>query len=198
MECRCSFIARMDVGDVHLDDRAVEGFQRIEKGDGSEGEGGRVDDDGVGGLARRLHEIDQLALVVRLMEGERQSGRRGELPATGLDRRQRRRAVDMRLAHAQQIEVGAVENHYAGGHLGVPYAPIAVNGRAYARPHRAPAFLAITCLPSRSRVGTGDQGRRACLRTGGIGFGPHRFRPPLLRNGDVGEALIETGATAGA
>ena len=44
-------VAGVDVGDVHLHHGAVEGLERVEERDGGEREGGRVDDDGIGGLA---------------------------------------------------------------------------------------------------------------------------------------------------
>jgi len=62
-------VTRVDVGDMHLDDRPLERLERVQQGDGGERVGGRVDHDGVGRLARRLNPVDELSLVVRLMEG---------------------------------------------------------------------------------------------------------------------------------
>ena len=58
---------------MYLDYHAFERPDRIDHGDRGEGVGGRVDDDGVGILPRRLDQIDELALVVGLMERNRQS-----------------------------------------------------------------------------------------------------------------------------
>ncbi len=65
-----------------------------------------------------------------------------------------------------------------------------------ARPRPAPGLLAITVC--RHAPKWGRRSRPANLSLGRIGLGPYRLRPPLLRNGDVGETLIETGTTAGA
>src|SRR5262245_23364914 len=111
-------IPGVDVGDVHLDNRAVEGLEGIKEGDGGEGERGRVDDDGVRLLPRLLHQIDQDALVIGLVESEGDACRPCEIPAACLDSRERGGAVDMRLAHPEQIEVRAVQDHQAGRHGG--------------------------------------------------------------------------------
>src|ERR1700675_3347682 len=66
------FLARMDVGDVHLDDGRRHGEKRIEDGNGGRRKAGRVDDkprDLFG--ARLVNPIDDLALVVRLTEFHR-------------------------------------------------------------------------------------------------------------------------------
>ena len=62
------FVARVDVGDMHLDDRPFEDLERVEYRDGRERVAGRVDDDRIGLLARGLNEVDQRPLVVGLME----------------------------------------------------------------------------------------------------------------------------------
>ena len=65
-----------------------------------------------------------------------------------------------------------------------------------ARPRPAPGLLAITVC--RHAAKWGRRSRPANLSLGRIGLGLYRLRPLLLRNGDVGETLIETGTTAGA
>jgi hypothetical protein len=57
-------VARMDIGDVNLDDRTREGLERIEHCDRCERVGRRVDDERVGLFARRLDQLDQLAFMV--------------------------------------------------------------------------------------------------------------------------------------
>ena len=106
-------VARVDVGDVHLHDDALKRLDGVDDGDRGEGIGGRIDDDGVRASARLLDQVDQLALVVRLVKGQRQRKPRGGLLAALLDLRQRGRAIDMRLAHAEQIEIGSVQNYDA-------------------------------------------------------------------------------------
>src|SRR5262245_42700033 len=104
----------MNVRDVDLYDRPLESLQRIDDGNGREGVGGGVDNDSVCGAARLLDEIDERALVVGLMEGDRHAQPAGEVTASCLDRLKRGRAIDVRLAHAEQVEVGAVENEQVG------------------------------------------------------------------------------------
>ena len=106
-------VACMNVRDVDLDDGTVERLQRIDDGDGREGVAGGIDDDRVGRAARLLDEIDQGALVIGLMEGERHTQPAGEVPARRFDHVERGRAVDVRLAHAEQVEVRAIEQHQA-------------------------------------------------------------------------------------
>src|ERR1700732_3523936 len=106
-------VAGVDVGDVHLDHRSLERLDRIDDGDRGEGIGGRIDDDGIGALPRRLDQVDQLAFMVRLVKGKRKSKLGRFALASLLDLRQRRGAVNMRLAHAEQVEVGAVEDYHS-------------------------------------------------------------------------------------
>ena len=62
------FVAGVDVGNVHLQHGSFEYLDRVDDGDRGEGIAGRIDDDGVSALPRRLDQVDQLALVVRLMK----------------------------------------------------------------------------------------------------------------------------------
>src|SRR6476659_9317071 len=102
------FVARVDVRYMHLDDRPFEDLERVEYRDGRERVTGRVDDDRIGLLARGLNEIDQRPLVVGLMERQPGAGGLGKLLAARLDCGQRRRAVDVLLAHAEKVEVRTV------------------------------------------------------------------------------------------
>ena len=79
--------------------------------------GGRIDDD-AGGLfqARFLDEGDELALDVRLAEHHVEAEALGGVTAQALDIGQSRRAVFLRLAQAQHIEVGSVEDIDRLGH----------------------------------------------------------------------------------
>jgi hypothetical protein len=65
------FVAGMDIGDVQFDHRSLECLDRVEDGDRGEGIAGRIDDDGVRALPRRLDQVDQFALVVGLVERKR-------------------------------------------------------------------------------------------------------------------------------
>jgi len=65
-------LARMNIGDVHLNGRHADGKDGVEYGNRRVGVGGRVEDD-AGGLAapRFLDPFDDLALPVRLPELDR-------------------------------------------------------------------------------------------------------------------------------
>ena len=68
---------------------------------------GRIDDDAGAVVDRLVDPVDQLRLAVRLVELDRRAGGRA---AHRLDLGERGRAVDLRLARAQPVEVGAVED----------------------------------------------------------------------------------------
>src|SRR3546814_3475741 len=94
---------------MQLDDRAGEHLQRIENGNRREGKGGRIDDDAGGaGIGRLVDPADDLALGIRLVEPHRPLA--GRLAAHLPDFSQRGLAVDLRLALAEPVEVGPVED----------------------------------------------------------------------------------------
>jgi hypothetical protein len=105
----------VDIGDVHLEDRATEDLHRVVHRNRREGVARRIDDQGVGVGARRLDQVDQHAFVVGLVERQLGAREPGERLATRLDRVERGGPVDMRLPHAEQVQVGAVEDHDAHG-----------------------------------------------------------------------------------
>ena len=102
--------ALVDVRDVDLDHRPVEGLERVKDGDGGMGEGGRIDDDARGGVPRLVDPVDQLALVVGLPEVDDQPVRGGGRDAQCLDVGEGGGAVDLRLSLAEEVEVGSVEH----------------------------------------------------------------------------------------
>ena len=59
-------LALVHVGNVHLDDRPVEGVQRVEDGDRRVGEGGGIDDDAGRALAGGMNEVDDLVFAIAL------------------------------------------------------------------------------------------------------------------------------------
>ncbi len=93
-----------------LDDRAAQRLQRVVQGDGGVSVAGGVDHQGAGGLARLLHPVDQLALVVGLAELDLESERLRAPLAAGADVLQRIGAIDMGLADAQEVEVGPAQH----------------------------------------------------------------------------------------
>src|SRR2546430_16331649 len=92
------------------DYRPFKSLDRIEDGDRREGIASRVDDDGVRALSCRLDQVDQLALMVRLAEGEAKAETCSVMGTAFLDLGQRGRALDMRLADTPQGGVGAVSD----------------------------------------------------------------------------------------
>ena len=108
-------VAGMDVGDVHLVDRALENLHGVVDRNRGEGVGGGIDDQRVRRSARGLDQVDQLALVVGLVERQLRAGESGELLAGRLDGVERGRAVDVRLADAEHVQIRAIEDHDAHG-----------------------------------------------------------------------------------
>ena len=92
------FLALVDVGNVHFDDRPVEGVQRVEDGDGGVGEGGGVDDDAGGASAASMNPVDDLVFAVALAELDREPEFGSDAAAVRLDVGQRLAAIDLRLA----------------------------------------------------------------------------------------------------
>ena len=104
------FLALVDVGQVHLDERYLEGLERIVDRPRVMRPGSRVDDQAVGGAERLMEKADVLALVVRLAAPHLQV----ELAGPGVDLRleilDRLAAVDRLVAPAEQVEVDPVED----------------------------------------------------------------------------------------
>src|SRR5262245_55971317 len=134
-------LAREDVADMDFDQRNLDRRDRVADRDRGVGVAGRVEHD-AGGLlgARLLDPVDQLALVVRLAEHHGEAVAFGRLTAEPLHVLEGCAAVGFRLARAEQIEVGAVEDVDGARHgvrrpRGCPalYGPRAQRGSAVAR-----------------------------------------------------------------
>src|SRR5579884_576576 len=106
-------LARVDVGEVHLDDGLAEAAHGVEQGDAGVGQGAPVEDAGVGGVALGFEQVDQLALVVALLEAHLHAVAGGALLDHAGDVLEPGVAVDLRLAAAQARQVGAVEDEDA-------------------------------------------------------------------------------------
>jgi hypothetical protein len=106
----------MNIGQVHLDDRAIERLERVEKGDRGMRVGGRVDDDRLRGRSRFVDPLDQLVFGVALAKLDGQ----GKSPPFGsaefLNILQRFCPVDRRLATAKQVQIRAVQHEDRPGH----------------------------------------------------------------------------------
>ena len=75
------FLALMNVGDVHFQDRHVAGLQRIQDGDRGMAERRRIDDDAAGDLARLVDPVDEFVFAVALVAADLQSQSGGRLAA---------------------------------------------------------------------------------------------------------------------
>ncbi|KAL1956998.1 hypothetical protein VTO42DRAFT_6487 [Malbranchea cinnamomea] len=103
-------LARMHVADVQLNEGDANASEGVPDGDGCVREGARIDDDTVHALcAGGLNPVDDGTLVVGL-ECLQIGGKGGGVrDAVSFDVGKRRSAVDMGLASAQKVEVGAVD-----------------------------------------------------------------------------------------
>ena len=75
------------------------------------GEGGGIDDDAGGALARAVNPVDELVFAIALMKLDRKPEFLADATAVRFDIGQRLAAVDLRLALAEQVEIGAVQDH---------------------------------------------------------------------------------------
>ena len=104
-------LSLVHVGNVHLDDRPVEAVQRIEDGDRRMGERRWVYDNPRGALAGPVNPVDDLVFAIALMKLDREAECFAYGPAFCLDVGERLAAIKLRLALAEQIEIGAVQDH---------------------------------------------------------------------------------------
>src|ERR1700704_6015036 len=104
-------LAREDVADVDLDYWHIDCRDRVADRHGSMSIGARVDDDSNrllgAGVVDRIHDF---ALVVRLAKFDRELAPLRGLAAQRLDVVERRVAIGLGLARAEEIEIGAVED----------------------------------------------------------------------------------------
>jgi len=75
-----------------------------------------VDDRPVGLPLQPLDRLDQLAFMIRLDPGALDPQHASALLRHAFDVRETRAAVDLRLAFAQQIQIGAIQHGDAGRH----------------------------------------------------------------------------------
>ena len=110
-------LARMDVGQIDLDDRDRKRRDRVAQRDRAMGIAAGVDDHR-GGLGHRLVEpVDQHALVIGLADVELELVGGGALDQHGVDLGQALGAVNPRLAGSEQVEVGPVQDKNDMVHL---------------------------------------------------------------------------------
>src|SRR5690606_31928006 len=103
-------LARVDVGQVHLDGGQPDGRNGVAQRVAVVGERAGINDDGVKSPAGAVKRVDELAFVVRLEKlhfGAQLGGRCGQ---HALDVRERRVPVYVRLARAEQVQVRTVQH----------------------------------------------------------------------------------------
>ena len=121
--------------------------ERVADRDRGVGEGAGIDDDAPRALAAAMDPVDDLVFPVALMELDRELELRADPPAVRLDIGQRLAAVDLRLALAEQIEIGAVENGDDSAHALDPFCPDH-GRRAGASPDFSPQAIANPLAPA--------------------------------------------------
>ena len=109
-------LARENVGQMHLNHRQTHGTDRIVDGDGGVRVRARIDDDTAGRGHRLLDPVDQRALLVGLAEIDRQAEAFACHRAIALDIGQALGTIDARLARAEQVQVGTVEDEDRDSH----------------------------------------------------------------------------------
>ena len=105
------FLALVDVRDVHLDGAHAAAGDGIAEGDRDVGVASRVDHQELHALIGPLRDrVDDLAFVVGLEETGLRAGGLGMLLDELLEVAERLGTVDLRLALAESVEVGAVDD----------------------------------------------------------------------------------------
>ena len=138
-------VAGARVGQVQLDDDAVEGGEGVVDGPGVVGEGAGVDDDAGVAPPAVADGVDQLALVVRLEVADlpavaERLAERGDVVVEG------GRAVDLGLADAEEVEVRSRQEQGGSGH-GSRSSRV-----AWASASSTPATTSTPAGPSRAKV----------------------------------------------
>jgi hypothetical protein len=77
------FLTLMNVGNMHLQDRHVTSFQRVQHGDRGVAEHRRVDNDSAGDLSRLVDPVDDFLFAVALAATDFQTQSRACLAACG-------------------------------------------------------------------------------------------------------------------
>ena len=103
-------LARMHIRQVQLDGRHLGGADGVHQRQRGVGVGAGIEDDAVLGTAGGVDRIDQRAFVVALREIKRHAERFGMGAAHRLDVGDGGAAIDLGLAQAEQVEVGAIED----------------------------------------------------------------------------------------
>src|SRR5207247_1375347 len=101
-----------NVREMDLNNRQIGREEGIEQSNGGGRIAGRIYDDTGGAASRLLYPADQFALMIGLPEIDRQAPPLGMLPTRCLDLRESLTAINLRLATAQQVQVGSVEDKY--------------------------------------------------------------------------------------
>jgi hypothetical protein len=103
-------LARVAVRHVHLDHREGHGLDAVVQRDAVLGESARVDDGARRVVDVLLHEVEQRAFVIRLEDHQLAFHLARERLQLLVDLREGGAAVDVRLAAAEEVQIGSVQD----------------------------------------------------------------------------------------
>ncbi len=109
--------APVDVGQVNFDEAQRDSSQCVAQSNTCMRKSAGVDDDEVRSIgARQMNTIDQSTFVVGLEKSKLRAFALGYWSQLSFDIRQRAAAIDSRLARAQQVQIGSVQNENTASH----------------------------------------------------------------------------------
>ena len=121
-------LAGRRIREVDLDERSLDGQQRVPERDGGVGQPAGIDDDDV--EVALVEPVDEGAFVIGLEERDLQPQLGGPGGDPGMDLVERGAAVDLRLARPEEVEVRALEDEDPGHRADPPPAPAAAGSRS--------------------------------------------------------------------
>jgi len=111
-------LAAVDLTDMHLDHRPFKSIERVQNRNRRMGQGGRIDDDPRGLVARLMNPVDDLAFPVGLQQRDRKTELRADGGAVAGYIVQRGSAINLGLALAQKVQVRPVQDIDRFAHTG--------------------------------------------------------------------------------
>ena len=100
----------VNVGEMNFDQRLFKQFCGVQHGNRAEGESCRINDDSALLFECLLEPIDHLSFMIGLAEVTLKVKVVRQSPATFLDVRQGCCSIEMRLAPAEHVQIGAIED----------------------------------------------------------------------------------------
>src|SRR5690554_3143571 len=110
-------LALIDIGQMHFDERNLDARQRVSYRYAGMGIRSSIDDDVLRTVSPGfLNAIDKIALVIALVNHQRGTMLGRQIFKSFIDIGQAKSTVDLGLACAEQVEIGAVQNQNALRH----------------------------------------------------------------------------------